>query len=1104
MRIITIILSFYIFLSVQLNAQVLTANFSTKDATCSSNGQITVNVSGGTPGYTYNVIGCTNCLIVGSPLTTFTWSTFAPGTYTVEVSDQASPTPARVTQQVTVGGTYQTPSFTVIQSLCRVSLTGSLGLPPYRFQYSTNGGTTWTALQNENFYDKLPPRTYTFRIQDACDNITQRDFTVTYPALSIQGVSCGVYGTTTFGITVNMNAPGVQPLRYVAFNGNDTVRSSTNQLNLTYKCAPWAVFVEDDCGQRTAPTIVNCSNYSLAIECMNCVDGTATLVVSGGTKPFVYKYENASGVLVNNPAGPNNPNFSGLPRGVAGYTFSVQDSCGKVVGVQAKCMTFDGNSTCGRDSMRFRLQNGVVAKQPITIACTTCPDKTPSRFSSQKSYFGKPRVCYRWVDSCGQVFSGCVLPGIAAQATSLCNSISVIATRTIADSATGQPRGNVIISRVPLSLYRLNNTLVESNDVMEFKNLLPGKYKLVGTDPDCPIDTFFVELATGFFEMRAAITSVRRPNANSTCKNAYRLNVQGPPSQPVIRGTLPPDWAGSTWNGNVSTTGYQGFIFLPPGTYTIGTLDGCARDTTIVLPPITRDPLTFIPPKCPADGTIRLSGAKTPSFWNAWGSTRTNIPIVNTNSDIYTINCIWTPTSCTGSSNGTIPNQVYGNTYTAYLYPSWESQLDFCPVDTLTFKLEATGYKPPDSLKVIYARCLNSNRGTIIGSYSGTGGPFRLEVTETRGGPILASATGSGNSIDLNYDRLGTFFFRLVDSCGTSTDGDQTIPAPSVFDASLGNVDCNASSFKIQSTILEGATYTYRNTANNQVVGSGVNLWSFTPPNSTTSVTYRVTIEVGNCQVLNKTVVVPSLNQLAVTTQLQKRPNCSQAIVANVTGGNPPVTYRWIPGNSTGSEVLNPAAGLYTVSVTDANGCSAVATIDVVAIPKPIVNITPRDGKVKPGENITLNANVTPVAGTYTYEWKPDSFVVSGANSSSLTVMPTRNVTYKVTVTDTDGCVGTDTVVVRFTLPLKVGVPNNFTPTGDGINDVFQPFVENGRVTNMKIWARWGEKVYDGPGPWDGKLDGKDLPIDSYYYVIDALSDFDEIQQFKGNVTLVR
>ncbi len=83
-------------------------------------------------------------------------------------------------------------------------------------------------------------------------------------------------------------------------------------------------------------------------------------------------------------------------------------------------------------------------------------------------------------------------------------------------------------------------------------------------------------------------------------------------------------------------------------------------------------------------------------------------------------------------------------------------------------------------------------------------------------------------------------------------------------------------------------------------------------------------------------------------------------------------------------------------------------------------------------------------------------------------------------------------------------IPRYFTPNNDGLNDVWE-FEEHELLENalVMVFNRSGQKIYEGytyQDPWDGKLEGKPLEEDAYYYVI-RLSDSNDI---KGAVRIIR
>ena len=127
------------------------------------------------------------------------------------------------------------------------------------------------------------------------------------------------------------------------------------------------------------------------------------------------------------------------------------------------------------------------------------------------------------------------------------------------------------------------------------------------------------------------------------------------------------------------------------------------------------------------------------------------------------------------------------------------------------------------------------------------------------------------------------------------------------------------------------------------------------------------------------------------------------AIAAGL-GGLQPYSYNWSSGDTTDT-ANNLAAGLYLVTVEDANGCS---TIDTAMIGEPdaaVVYASSVDASCGDTNGMAMVDSITP-AGTYTYLWS-DSQGQTTATADSL--LPGL---YSVTVTSDNGCVGSSTVIV--------------------------------------------------------------------------------------------
>ncbi|MCG9880357.1 MAG: gliding motility-associated C-terminal domain-containing protein, partial [Bacteroidia bacterium] len=87
-------------------------------------------------------------------------------------------------------------------------------------------------------------------------------------------------------------------------------------------------------------------------------------------------------------------------------------------------------------------------------------------------------------------------------------------------------------------------------------------------------------------------------------------------------------------------------------------------------------------------------------------------------------------------------------------------------------------------------------------------------------------------------------------------------------------------------------------------------------------------------------------------------------------------------------------------------------------------------------------------------------------------------------------------------------LPNAFTPTRDGLNETFQPVMNNGVFYEMQIFNRWGDLLYstrDINQGWDGTYNGQASPSGVYIVTI-SYSQKNSLQQKSksANFTLLR
>ncbi|MBK7762933.1 MAG: gliding motility-associated C-terminal domain-containing protein [Bacteroidetes bacterium] len=216
-----------------------------------------------------------------------------------------------------------------------------------------------------------------------------------------------------------------------------------------------------------------------------------------------------------------------------------------------------------------------------------------------------------------------------------------------------------------------------------------------------------------------------------------------------------------------------------------------------------------------------------------------------------------------------------------------------------------------------------------------------------------------------------------------------------------------------------------------------------------------------------------------------------------LNASTPGATYLW-PDNSTLPTLLASEAGLFTVEVT-ANGCTTRDTIDITYRQTPQINLG-EDTKLCSNESISYDFT-TPGAS---YIWQD--------NSTEPTYLINKKGWYWVAVT-LQNCTGTDTIFVDYfdySCNCNVFVPTAFTPNNDGRNDEFKYLASFGNIEfqEFKVFNRWGKAAFiaqNSNDAWDGKINGTEAEIDTYYYYLKYKCNITGRDYFlKGDFILIR
>jgi gliding motility-associated-like protein len=428
----------------------------------------------------------------------------------------------------------------------------------------------------------------------------------------------------------------------------------------------------------------------------------------------------------------------------------------------------------------------------------------------------------------------------------------------------------------------------------------------------------------------------------------------------------------------------------------------------------------------------------------------------------------------------------------------------------------------------------------------------------------------------------GTYYVGVTDNAiGCTTYGSVTISEPAPFNFSLPHVtdvicagQCNGTAIVLPTGGTLPYIYSWSNDDDTQQA------------NDLCEGTATVVVTDANgCSSAVQSITVSEPLPLSITSTFVD-PSCSDvndgSINITVSGGTSGYSYQWSgSSNAITEDLTNVLPGLYTVTVTDANGCSqshtvvltpqivvnavatpsdtaycigsgpvtlsgsggdtyewfvlpsmnpigigqqiivdpqvgttqyvlvatvgpcvATDTVTVIVHPLPVIDAGP-DISIVLGTGQTIGGSPTGPAGS-SFVWTPSE----GVNNASLAnpiASPVETTVFYVTANDINGCTSTDSVKV--TVIPRILFSDGLTPNGDGLNDFW--IIDNvdffPKIV-VEVYNRWGELLFKSapgyPSPWDGKYNGQDLPVGSYYYIINLHDE--RFEPVTGPITIMR
>lgn len=189
--------------------------------------------------------------------------------------------------------------------------------------------------------------------------------------------------------------------------------------------------------------------------------------------------------------------------------------------------------------------------------------------------------------------------------------------------------------------------------------------------------------------------------------------------------------------------------------------------------------------------------------------------------------------------------------------------------------------------------------------------------------------------------------------------------------------------------------------------------------------TYSVVVQDGNGNTYPQTIVVgePPVLTASTSTTLSICSGATGTASVSVAGGVSPYSYAWnTTPSQTSATAINLAPGLYSVTVTDSNGCTAVRTATVAATAQPVVSANP-DLSICQGLSFAqLAAQASGGTGPYIYAWSCNgpACALDSLSDDDPMANPATTTTYYIQITDQNGCASLIDSVTVTVLPNPV------------------------------------------------------------------------------------
>lgn len=1001
-----------------------------KNITCFglSNGEITITAQNFGASFQYSINnGASYTTSTTSPVTI---SGLAAGTYAVLVRPNAS-SAAVCTKSFSVPITAPTAvtasASIVLQATCSTGATiravGGGGTPAYQYELrQANGVTVGTAFNNNPDFTNVPVGSYTVFVRDAnsCTNATGVPITVTAPPTLTATLNASTDYCYTVAnpatLVVNVSG-GVGPFTY-QLDGNASISSAATTFsfpNVTPGTHTVLVTDSNNCTATISNIVIAPAltfNVSLLQDLTCLVDASiGNPVITGGYgTPYTYTVSYNSGTPTAVASFPYTATLPGT------YVFTVSDSRGcpatsNTITVTPK--TTPTHTTAKTDITCNGLNNGtitVIASGGFTTTYTYAIKLTSATTYTTQStnlFTGLAAGTYdiKVIDSKGcestpsQVTIINPTP-IAANATATafsCSTTNASQSATITVAPTGGT-GAYTYSYNGGSSYGSNSTLVVND------NGTTQTFQIIVRDANgclSPVQTIILaplNRPTDLDFMNPAITC--NLGATTTTVTVTTTNGVGILQYETIAPSI----------AIVAKQTSNAFAGLLPGLYTFRVTDanGCYYSESYTVAPVT---------------PIAIAGNKTSDVLCKGGSTGSGIYTVSGNATVgaytfvLTSGTLGTGTLTKSGDTLTLSNVAIG-TYTVRVTDTPTG----CFADGTIIISE-----PADALTITSATptnvsCNNDNSTITV---LATGGTPNYTYAAVVAGATAPTTYAASNMVvvDTNSATNLSWDVYVKDANGCVTMRNVAIisdPLPGLTVAVDNQCTGSGSTFTITATptaaSLTPVTYG---------IGGPTGAFQTSPTFTVPAGTYTVYIKDKNgCTAAATPITV--YQKLSLVAAVTKTLDCNTAgpnatVTTTITGGK--ANYNYTIANSggttvaSGSGVTGPtivytgaSADTYTVTVTDANGCSATTSTIVAPITNPTVSVaTQVNVSCNAGADGSVTLTGAGGSGGYMYSNNASAGFTTTATFPGLSVAGSPYTFY---VKDSKGCVGTVNVTI--------------------------------------------------------------------------------------------